>query len=143
MLFRSARSDVSVRFLLVRLHLIRCAGGSRHLSFPLQSASHLWVLLPDTGTTAFPKLRSNVLTPMRMLTWAPCHRLAAEWPSVCIGLAHTVSSRLLPRQHRHPPKTQASVSFPGGPSIPPGSCLLTPLREIGRASCRERVSSPV
>ena len=35
---------------------------------------------------------------MRMLTWAPCHRLAAEWPSVCIGLAHTVSSRLLPRQ---------------------------------------------
>lgn len=46
-------------------------GGSRHLIFPLQSASHLWVLLPDTGTTAFPKLRSNVLTPMRTLTGPP------------------------------------------------------------------------
>lgn len=82
----------------MRLHLIRCAGG--------QSAPYLPFAICQSPVGAAPRHRHYCIPQTEIQRpdahedayRAPCHRLAAEWPSICTGLAHVVSSELPPRQ---------------------------------------------
>ena len=81
------------------------------------------------------------------LTSAPQAHSAGSAP---LPLPHPISAGPSPSSHPHPPSGLSNLSVPGGSRkkeviILPGpqAGLAWEIYQIGRASCRERVSSPV